>query len=97
MTTTDQQVRKLMQEHSKTDNVEISSLRAGMSRKIGSKYIHSGNLPSESKVKHTWRTREDPFSRDWDLIREKLSLICCVTAFFVIQTGNGPLFVIVKV
>lgn len=73
MAATDQQVRKLMQEHSKTDNVEISSLRAGMCRKTGSKYIHSGNLPSESKVKHTWRTREDPFSRDWDLIREKLS------------------------
>jgi len=41
MGVTNQQVRKLMQEYSKTNNIGISSARAGISRKTGSKYLHN--------------------------------------------------------
>jgi hypothetical protein len=73
MGVTDQQVRKLMQEFSKTNNIGIASIRCGMSRKTGSKYLHSDKLPSEIRCKHTWRTRENPFSQDWELVRSKLA------------------------
>jgi hypothetical protein len=73
MPVTDQQVRKLMQEYIRTERVEVSSLRAGINRKTGGKYIHSGKLPSEQKVLHTWRTRPDPFSAHWAEMHQKLS------------------------
>lgn len=72
MGVTDHQVRKLMQEYSKTNNVGISSARAGMSRKTGGKYVRSGTLPTEQRKEHIWRTREDPFSEDWELISSRL-------------------------
>jgi len=73
MTVTDEQVRKLMKEHTKSSNIEISAMRSGMSRKTGGKYLQNGKLPSEQKVVHSWRTRKDPFSKHWVEIRQKLS------------------------
>jgi transposase InsO family protein len=73
MQVTDQQVRKLMQEYTKTGKVGISSMRSGMNRKTGGKYLALGKLPSEQKVKHTWRTRLDPFAAHWELISQKLT------------------------
>lgn len=73
MGVTDHQVRKLMQEYSKTNSVGISSAKAGMSRKTGSKYLHSGLMPSAQRTQHLWRTREDPFSEDWELISSRLA------------------------
>lgn len=72
MGVTDQQVRKLMQEYNKTNNVAISSLRAGMSRKSGSKYLRAGKMASELRTEHSWCTRQDPFNDDWDLISTRL-------------------------
>lgn len=62
-----------MQEFSKTNNVGLSSICAGMSRKTGSKYLHEGKLPSENRRAHNWPTRENPFESDWALISSKLS------------------------
>ena len=61
-----------MQEHTKTGSVELSSLRSGMDRKTGRKYLRSGKMPSECRVEHKWRTRKDPFAAHWDVIRGKL-------------------------
>lgn len=72
MGVTDHQVRKLMQEYSKTNNVGISSARAGMSRKTGSKYLRNGKMPSAQRKSHTWRTRKDPFSEDWEQVTSRL-------------------------
>lgn len=46
----------------------MSSMKAGMDRKTGSKYIKCGKAPSEQKRPHTWRTRPDPFAD----VREEL-------------------------
>jgi len=70
---TDQQVRKLMEEMSKTGNKSYASMKAGMNRRTGSKYIKLGKLPSEMPgQEHLWRTREDPFSDHWPEVEQWL-------------------------
>lgn len=59
---TDQQVRKLMEEMTKTQRVGMASQKAGMHRSTGTKYLKAGALPSELTTPRTWRTREDPFA-----------------------------------
>lgn len=66
MAVTDQQVRKLKMGYEKTGCIETASLRAGMSRKTGSKYLKADQLPSEQPAKREWRTRRDPFKGHWD-------------------------------
>lgn len=68
MITTDQQVRKLMEEMSKHGNQGIAALRAGMDRKTARKYLKAGKLPSELGTVRTWRTRADPFEVDWPYV-----------------------------
>ena len=72
MQTTDAQVRKLMEEMSKHGKIGIASLRSGMDRKTGRKYVKSGKLPSEMEQTRTWRTREDPFKEDWPKVQRLL-------------------------
>lgn len=52
--------------------IGMASMRAGMDRKTGRKYIASGKLPSEVPMKRNWKTRKDPFDIDWLLISTKL-------------------------
>jgi hypothetical protein len=70
---TDVQVRRLMEEHTRNGRVDLASLRAGMHRNTGSKYLRAGKVPSELRKPRTWRTREDPFEEDWAEIAERLS------------------------
>ncbi len=71
---TDNQFRRLKKIMNETKNVEISALKAGMSEKTARKYLKTNILPSQSKKEHTWRTREDPFEKDWKEIEKMLSL-----------------------
>ena len=59
MSVTDAQVRKLMEEHNKHKQVGLASMKAGMDRKTGGKYIRSGKLPSEMVTERAYRTRQD--------------------------------------
>jgi hypothetical protein len=70
--TTDAQVRKLMEEFTKHGKVGLASMRAGMDRKTGRKYLEIGKAPSELKQPRTWRTHEDAFSEDWHLVEPLL-------------------------
>jgi len=70
--TTDAQVRKLMEEMSRHGKIGKASMKAGMDRKTGRKYIKSGKLPSEMRRSHTWRTRADPFEEDWPEVVKRL-------------------------
>jgi hypothetical protein len=54
-----------MEEMSKTGRVGLASLKAGMHRETGRKYLREGKLPSEMTKPRTWRTRPDPFAEDW--------------------------------
>lgn len=54
-----------MEEYGKTRVLKTAALRADMDEKTARKYVRAGKLPSELQVRHTWRTREDPFEAQW--------------------------------
>ncbi len=58
---TDYQVRRLRMLIKKEKTKEIAASKAGMNEKTARKYLRNGKLPSQCKVEHNWRTREDPF------------------------------------
>lgn len=65
VSTTDAQVRKLMEEMTKHGRVGLAAMRAGVDRKTARKYVRGGKLPSELVEPRDWRTREDPFVEHW--------------------------------
>jgi len=64
------QVKKLMREYSKDQNLSRAALVADMDRKTARKYRDTGMLPSEGKEPRTWRTRANPFEEDWPEVVE---------------------------
>ena len=71
---TDHQVRILMALHKSGKTKTVAAAKAGMNEKTGRKYLRSGKLPSELRVEHTWRTREDPFADVWPEIKNNLKI-----------------------
>lgn len=71
---TDQQVRKLREEMAKHGCVGKASMKSGMHRNTGHKYLNTGHFPSEMKQPRNWRTRADPFESDWGDIEKRLEI-----------------------
>jgi len=71
---TDRQVRVLMEMLGKGKSLIVAAAKADMDEKTARKYRKLGKLPSEVKLEHTWRTREDPFSEVWEDLEEKLEI-----------------------
>ncbi len=71
---TDQQVRRLFMLIHQEPTLATAAAKAGMDEKTARKYRRLGKLPSEVKVEHTWRTREDPFAEVWHEVRRKLKI-----------------------
>lgn len=71
---TDNQVRKLMKLSQKEETKSIAAAKAGMDEKTARKYLKAGQLPSQLKKEHTWRTREDPFEKEWGEVEKQLGL-----------------------
>lgn len=61
-----------MEEMSKHGHIGLASMRAGMDRKTGRKYVAAGVLPSEMVKERDWRTREDPFAEHWPEVEARL-------------------------
>ena len=61
-----------MEEMSKHGHIGLASMRAGMDRKTGRKYVAAGQLPSEMVKEREWRTREDPFAGHWPEVQALL-------------------------
>ena len=70
--TTDAQVRLLMRMIKQGLPLMTAAAKAGMSEGTARKYRRLGKLPSELRVAHTWRTREDPFEAVWPEVEELL-------------------------
>lgn len=70
---TDEQIRRLFMLVSKEPTKVLAAAKAGMSAKTALKYRKSGQLPSQMKQPHDWRTREDPFAQKWPWIVELLT------------------------
>lgn len=71
---TDQQVRRLRMLIKTQETKAMAAAKAGMDEKTARKYLRSGELPSQRYKEHTWRTRLDPFEREWEAIKEKLTM-----------------------
>jgi hypothetical protein len=69
---TDKQVRLLMKYRQNQPALNQAAAKAGMDVKTARKYLCAGELASQIKVDHTWRTREDPFTEVWEEVKEML-------------------------
>ena len=64
-------LRKLIQTE---DTLAKAADKAGVDEKTARKYRDSDPLPSQRRVPHTWRTREDPFQDVWPELVDQLRL-----------------------
>lgn len=71
---TDKQIRRLFMLITKEPTKALAVAKAGMSPKTACKYRQIGQLPSQIKQSHDWRTRPDPFAKKWALAIELLSV-----------------------
>jgi len=74
MSVTDQHVRRLFRLDGLNRPLGQTAARAGMDEKTARKYRRLGKLPSEVRMKHTWRTRPDPFVEVWPQLEEQLAV-----------------------
>lgn len=58
----------------KGKSLAVSAAKADMDEKTARRYRGLGKLPSEIKVDHTWRTREDPFAEVWEEVKGRLKI-----------------------
>lgn len=85
---TDNQVRRLFKLKNSEKSIADAAMKAGMCENTARKYLKTMRLPSEMKVSHDWRTREDPFAEDWDDIKsffETISGLEAKTIFDYLQ------------
>lgn len=61
-----------MEEMAKHGKVGLSAAKSGMGRNTAAKYLRIEELPSQIQKAHTWRTRPDPFSGDWEDVKDRL-------------------------
>ena len=71
---TDAQVKRLMRLIQTEETLAIAAAKAGMDEKTARKYRDAGQLPSQMKMEHTWRTRPDPFEQVWPDLVEMLGV-----------------------
>ncbi len=75
MTTTDAQVRLLMQARRNGKTQIQAAVAANLgSRKTVARYERVGKFPSELRQRRTYRTRGDPFEQDWPEVATHLTL-----------------------
>lgn len=63
-----------MESLGKGKRLAASAAKADMDEKTARRYRELGKLPSEIKVEHAWRTREDLFVEVWEEVKEKLEI-----------------------
>ena len=62
---TARQINRLLVEFNKKGQLNMSPMKAGMSRKTAAKYVKLNDPQDPPKVRHTWRTRPDGFVDVW--------------------------------
>src|SRR5262245_53734992 len=71
---TDLQIRRLGRLDHQGLTKGRAAARAGLDDKTARKYRRLGRLPSEVRMRHSWRTRPDPFADVWPQVEEQLAL-----------------------
>lgn len=69
---TDAQVQEVRLHLNQGGSLRLAAMKAGMDRKTARKYRDRGQLPSEARQPHTWRTRADPLVDVWPHLEEML-------------------------
>src|SRR6202050_1369371 len=69
---TDAQVKEVRLHLNQGASLCKAAMKAGMDRKTAGKYRDLGQLPSEARPTHTWRTRADPLVEVWPALAEML-------------------------
>ena len=69
---TDAQVKELRLNLNQGASLLKAAMKADMDRKTAGKYRELGQLPSEARTPHTWRTRPDPLVEVWPALEEML-------------------------
>lgn len=69
---TDHQVRRLRMLKQTEKTQAIAAAKAGMDEKTARRYLTNGQLPSQCKMEHNWRTRQNSFEQEWEETKEKL-------------------------
>ena len=69
---TDAQVRKLMKLIQTEETLALAATKAGMDEKTARRYREAGQLPSQMKSEHTWRTHPDAFEQVWPRLKGML-------------------------
>ena len=69
---TDAQVKELRKWLHQRASLSKAAMKTDMDRKSARKYRDLGQLPSEARQAHDWRTREDPLAAVWPELEEKL-------------------------
>jgi transposase len=59
------QINKLLIERNQGVSIEMSAMKAGISRNTARKYLQKADPTAQTTTAHTWRTREDPLARIW--------------------------------
>src|SRR4051794_10697446 len=70
---TDEHILRLRKALQKGMSLSLAAAKAGMDRQTARKYRRLARLPSEVRMEHTWRTREDPFEGVWAWVEEQLA------------------------
>jgi hypothetical protein len=74
MTATYAQVRLLMKERGNGKTQQQAAVKVNLHHKTVQKYEQLGQLPSELKEARRYRTRPDPFEKDWAEVEAKLAV-----------------------
>lgn len=69
---TDKQVKRLLKLMQSETTLTQAAAKAGMDEKTARRYCRLGQVPSEVKLPHPWRTRSDPFAEVWEAVRGQL-------------------------
>jgi hypothetical protein len=71
---TDLHIRRLRRLDRQSLSKRQAAAKAGIDDKTARKYRRLGQLSSEVRMQHTWRTRSDPFADVWPRVEEQLTL-----------------------
>ncbi|MEI6183747.1 MAG: IS21 family transposase [Polynucleobacter sp.] len=62
---TSRQINRLLVEFNQKGDLNMSAMKAGMTRKTAAKYLKMKDPQDPPRVRHTWRTRPDEFAEVW--------------------------------
>ena len=71
---TDNQVKRLFALMEKQQTVQKAASMSGMDEKTARKYLRNRMLPSDTRKKHDWQTRTNPFEAIWSEVITYLEL-----------------------